>query len=301
MNPPHIFLGAGDEDAEVVLHGLEDIFPRVLPISRTLHTVRLSNCFLRTIPEEFSTLVNLEHIYLDHNKIKVLPENFHNLTKVKTLHLHYNRICTAPLPIEGLLELDMFSNRLSSVPDIGLTTPLFDMAQNYMLYTVYDPIMAEKAQALRDKYGYVDRFDSRFVKFTIICSHFVPHTAMKKVYEIIHLIFSKPNAPTRFHLMFHDFRESDTESEEESAEGPAQEIIGKYLITRARNSYDKAGVYYFPTSSMKLKYSVPIISPFSIIYISTDPTMPPQFLLLRLDFDSLKLALDVKDNSFQHL
>lgn len=162
-----IALGLDDEDVEIVLNALEDIFPRVLPMSLTLHTVKLSNCFLRTIPDEFITLLHLEQIYLDHNKIKVLPSNFHYLTKVKVLHLHYNRLSTAPLPMEGLLELDMFSNRLLSVPAIGLTTPLFDMAQNYMLYTVHDPAMSAKARALRDKYGYVDRNDGRFVKFML--------------------------------------------------------------------------------------------------------------------------------------
>ena len=85
---------------------------------RELNLMRYSH-LLRDVPKEIENLVNLETLYLSHNKIKYLPKEIWNLFNLKKLYLDNNKLTEIPKEIQNLVKLKSLSlsgNRLTYLP-----------------------------------------------------------------------------------------------------------------------------------------------------------------------------------------
>ena len=93
--------------------------------------VDLIDSNLTEIPMEIFMLNNLEHLYLQENRIKTIPKEIGVLKKLKTLNFEQNLITTIPVEISMLKNLEylnMGNNHLTSVPDeIGMLINLEDL------------------------------------------------------------------------------------------------------------------------------------------------------------------------------
>jgi Leucine-rich repeat (LRR) protein len=104
-------------------------FPSIIiPYFPCLHQLWLDNNELRSLPESFGNLIQLQRLSLRANQLTSLPETFGNLSQLQELRLEQNRLSSLPESLGNLTQLkllELSGNQISNLPEsIGNLTQL---------------------------------------------------------------------------------------------------------------------------------------------------------------------------------
>ena len=109
---------------DLTMNNLEDErFPEVMEDMTSLRWLKLTNTQLKAIPEEISSLQQLEHLTLKKNNVMAIErEQFKGLKCLRTLNLSRNsltakNISSDTFDSEELNTLDLSHNELTEVPE----------------------------------------------------------------------------------------------------------------------------------------------------------------------------------------
>lgn len=106
-----------------------------IDIYKDIVEINLSQNHIRSLPNEFCNLRNLEICILSSNCIWVLPDTIVTMKKLICLRIDCNELCMLPNnfnALKNLKILDLYDNALYEIPEHVLSIQELDLALNYM-------------------------------------------------------------------------------------------------------------------------------------------------------------------------
>lgn len=106
---------------EILLEDFDDVSSLLdnITVFSNLERLRLGNCGIHKLPNDFIELANLEVLYLANNNLKSLPSFFGKLKKLIVLNLSRNSFITFPEGVTSLRNLEsltMSHNEIRTIP-----------------------------------------------------------------------------------------------------------------------------------------------------------------------------------------
>ncbi len=102
-----------------IIEGLEGLFDNIVR-AQEVTRLDLSNCNLKSIPEEVFFFTNLRELYLSGNKLREIPSDIKVLQNLEVLDLSHNDFESFPevvVELSSLEVLDLIKNRISEIPE----------------------------------------------------------------------------------------------------------------------------------------------------------------------------------------